>query len=59
MGEYMPETLAALQGVLDGLQLTNEELALISAFRDVAKTSDVVRMGDRSVVAPRGGLNHV
>lgn len=41
MGEYMPETFAALQSVLDGLQLTQNELELIAAYRQTTKGKDV------------------
>lgn len=52
MGEYMPETLAALQSVLDGLQLTQNELELIAAYRQTTKGKDVSAVVcDKAVVA--------
>jgi transcriptional regulator with XRE-family HTH domain len=41
MGEYMPETLASLQCVLKGLELTQNELELIEAYRRVSAGKDV------------------
>lgn len=52
MGEYMPETLAALQGVLDGLQLTQNERELIAAYRETTRGRDVSAViCDKAVVA--------
>lgn len=52
MGEYMPETLAALQSVLDGLQLTQNERELIAAYRETTKGKDVSAViCDKAVVA--------
>lgn len=52
MGEYMPETLAALQSVLDGLQLTQNELELIAAYRQMTKGKDVSAVVcDKAIVA--------
>lgn len=52
MGEYMPETLAALQNILDGLQLTQNERELIAAYRRTAKGKDVSAViCDNSIVA--------
>ena len=52
MGEYMPDTLAALQGVLDGLQLTHNERELIAAYRQITKGKDVSAVVcDKTVVA--------
>lgn len=41
MREYMPETLAALQSALDGLQLTQNERELIAAYRLTTKGNNV------------------
>jgi hypothetical protein len=52
MGEYMPDTLAALQSVLDGLQLTQNERELIAAYRHRAEGKDVSAViCDKAVVA--------
>jgi len=52
MGEYMPDTLAALQSVLDGLQLTQNEQELIAAYRETTKGKDVSAViCDKAVVA--------
>ena len=52
MGEYMPETLAGLQSVLEGLQLTQNELELIAAYRQMTKGKDVSAVVcDKAVVA--------
>lgn len=52
MGEYMPDTLAALQGVLDGLQLTQNERELITAYRETTRGKDVSAVVcDKAVVA--------
>ncbi len=52
MGEYMPDTLAALQSVLDGLQLTQNERELIDAYRQVAKGKDVSAVVcDKTIIA--------
>jgi transcriptional regulator with XRE-family HTH domain len=52
MGEYMPETLAALQSVLEGLQLTQNERELIAAYRATTKGKDVSAViCDKQVVA--------
>lgn len=52
MGEYMPDTLAALQSVLDGLQLTHNERELIAAYRQITKGKDVSAVVcDKTVVA--------
>lgn len=52
MGEYMPDTLAALQSVLDGLQLTQNERELITAYRETTEGKDVSAViCDKAVVA--------
>lgn len=52
MGEYMPETLAALQCVLEGLQLTQNELELITAYRSLTQGKDMSAViCDKTVVA--------
>lgn len=52
MGEYMPDTLAALQSVLEGLQLTQNERELITAYRETTKGKDVSAVVcDKAVVA--------
>ncbi len=52
MGEYMPDTLAALQSVLDGLQLTQSERELVNAYRRVARGKNVSPVVcDKTVIA--------
>jgi transcriptional regulator with XRE-family HTH domain len=52
MGEYMPDTLAALQSVLDGLLLTPNERELIASYRQVAAGKDVTAVVcDKTVIA--------
>lgn len=52
MGEYMPDTLAALQSVLAGLQLTKNEYELLNSYRQFAKGRDVSAVVcDKTVLA--------
>lgn len=52
MDEYMPETLASLQRVLKGLELTQNELDLIEAYRRVSAGKDVSAViSDKTVLA--------
>lgn len=52
MGEYMPGTLASLQRVLKGLELTQNELELIEAYRRVSAGKDVSAViSDKTILA--------
>lgn len=52
MGEYMPDTLEALQSVLEGLMLTPNERELIDSYRQIAAGRDVSAViCDKTVLA--------